>query len=323
MAPAENAGICGTEHVWVLVLAGGEGSRLRSLTRAKRKVAAPKQFWSLSGGASLLQETLDRAEAIAPRHQICMILSAHHRQWWEKLLQELPELKPVIQPENRGTGIGILLPLLHILYRDPQARIVVLPCDHYVQDEKILALSIHQGLACVHPRSEDVLLLGIEPEMPDPELGYIVPGRFRDDQTASVEHFVEKPTVLHAQELIARGALWNAFIVAATAQGLLRLFERRHLRAVRIVRELVESDRRGALDPLFAIASFGRLPDLDFSHDVVAGQESCLRVKRVPRCGWSDLGTPRRVAETLRRLERTDHPRAMTESFAACFDRAQ
>jgi hypothetical protein len=41
---------------------------------------------------------------------------------------------------------------------------------------------------------------------------------------------------------------------------------------------------------------------MDFSRDVLEGQESLLRVLTVPACGWSDLGTPRRVAETLTRI---------------------
>jgi len=40
----------------------------------------------------------------------------------------------------------------------------------------------------------------------------------------------------------------------------------------------------------------------------VQGQESRLRVLTVPACGWSDLGTPRRVAETLSRITKKSNP---------------
>jgi hypothetical protein len=46
------------------------------------------------------------------------------------------------------------------------------------------------------------------------------------------------------------------------------------------------------------------MPDLDFSRDLLEGRESSLCVMRVPPCGWSDLGTPHRVGETVRRIAR-------------------
>jgi mannose-1-phosphate guanylyltransferase len=45
------------------------------------------------------------------------------------------------------------------------------------------------------------------------------------------------------------------------------------------------------------------LPSVDFSRGVMQGAESSLRVITAPACGWSDLGTPKRVAEALKRFE--------------------
>src|SRR4030095_2964760 len=101
-------------HTWALVLAAGEGSRLRTLTTTHNGVAVPKQFCSLQGGPSLLQETLHRAEAIAPRKRVCTIVAAQHRRWFEGPLWSLPAQNVIVQPENRGTAIGLLLPILHI-----------------------------------------------------------------------------------------------------------------------------------------------------------------------------------------------------------------
>jgi mannose-1-phosphate guanylyltransferase len=102
---------------WALVLAAGEGSRLRALTTTNG-VAVPKQFCSLQGGPSLLQEALHRAEAVAPRTRICTIVAEQHRRWWQGPLWALPSQNIIVQPENRGTAAGLLLPLLHIEARD-------------------------------------------------------------------------------------------------------------------------------------------------------------------------------------------------------------
>jgi hypothetical protein len=130
------------KHTWALVLAAGDGSRLRSLTTTTDGVAVPKQFCSLYGGPSLLQDALDRAKHVAPMSRVCCIVASQHRHWWSAALSGLPSANIIIQPENRGTAHGILLPLMVIFARDPDAQVVILPADHYLRDEATFAKSL-------------------------------------------------------------------------------------------------------------------------------------------------------------------------------------
>jgi mannose-1-phosphate guanylyltransferase len=86
-----------------------------------------------------LGEALQRCDAVAEPDHITVIVASGHRRWWLPLLREMPTANVIVQPSNRGTANGILLPLLHIMARDPDARIVLLPSDHYVRDERVLA----------------------------------------------------------------------------------------------------------------------------------------------------------------------------------------
>ena len=122
-------------NTWAIVLAGGEGSRLRSVTTTALGVAIPKQFCSLHGGDSLLHDALKRAESIASPDHICAVVSQQHRRWWESALAGVASVNIIVQPRNCGTANGILLPLLCILERDPEARVVILPSDHHVRKE--------------------------------------------------------------------------------------------------------------------------------------------------------------------------------------------
>ena len=106
-----------------------------------------------------------------------------------------------------------------------------------------------------------------------------------------------------ARSLIERGGMWNAFILAAPVRAFIRLFELRYPDIVAEMRAVVGRDRTDPQIPLAATELYGRLPELDFSRHVLEGAEQSLRVLPVPACGWSDLGTPKRVAEALRRLE--------------------
>src|SRR5437762_5691423 len=130
---------------WAVVLAAGEGSRLRALTTTSSGIAVPKQFCSLRGGASLLEEALQRAAAVARIERISTVVAEQHADWWCRSLAGLPPANVFVQPQNRGTALGILLALLHIFERDPHARVVILPADHHVGVEPVLARALGQA----------------------------------------------------------------------------------------------------------------------------------------------------------------------------------
>ncbi len=284
---------------WAIVLAAGEGSRLRALTTTASGIAVPKQFCSLRGGASLLEEALQRAAAVAPVERISSVVAQHHADWWRRSLAVLAPANVFVQPQDRGTALGILLALLHIFERDPHARVVILPADHHVGEEPVLARALVQAVAAVRAKPADIMLLGVTPDEPDPELGYIVPAGDVGTGSAPVAWFVEKPTVGEAQALIARGALWNAFIIAARATALLGLFDRYDPGLLRRMRFAVRRANVGAASCTALADLYLRERNVDFSRDIAQRYGAVFRVLRVPACAWTDLGTVQRVTKTL------------------------
>lgn len=287
-------------HNWALVLAGGEGSRLQALTRLASGIAVPKQFCSLGHSGSLLHDAVARANLVTSPERTTVVVSEHHRRWWQGLDLRVPPANLLTQPSNRGTAHGILLPLLRILHRDPEASLLVLPSDHYVSNELVLATSLREGMREVMRAPEEILLLGMSAEEADPELGYIVAEGGGD--ISAVREFVEKPDASTARALIVRGGVWNSFIFAANGQRLLRRFEQTCPDLVGEMRHIVTrmptSAQRSQLAGLYA-----RSPAIDFSRDILQRSTDSLRVLKVPACGWSDLGTPRRVIETVQRMK--------------------
>lgn len=295
---------------WALVLAGGEGSRLQSLTTLASGLAVPKQFCSFGGGPSLLHSALARANIVAPPARTCAVVSEHHARWWQSLAMSVPRQNVIVQPRNRGTAVGILLPLLHILHRDPDASLVVLPSDHYVRNEAVLANSLRSALREVARRNDRIILLGLTPEEADPELGYIVPSGEGGAAPSAVSQFIEKPSAVTARVLMERGGVWNSFIFATHGQTLLRAFEARCPDVVASLREVITSSGDDAAKRRKLQIVYDRMPDTDFSRDVLEQSLQYLSVAAVPPCGWSDLGTPRRVAETFTRYASTFRDRA-------------
>lgn len=289
-------------RTWAVVLAAGDGTRLAALTRDASGAAVPKQYCSLAGGSSLLQEALARARHIAPRERRCVMVATQHERWWRPALWSLPAANVIEQPANRGTANGILLAVLRVLERDPLARIVFLPSDHFVRDESVMAEALADMSACLGHVRDELLLLGIRPDEADPELGYILPDRVADSAVRRVLQFVEKPEPGRARRLMQDGALWNSFIFGARADTLLGLLRAHLPEAVEDMATALATDARSGVGRAALTALYERTPSVDFSRAVIEQATAQLRVIAAPPCGWSDLGTPRRVIAALGRL---------------------
>jgi mannose-1-phosphate guanylyltransferase len=290
---------------WALILAAGSGTRLSGLTADGAGASVPKQFCSLIGGASLLEETIERATAVAPRSQTAIVVAAEHRRFWHGVFAHVAEENVIVQPRNRGTANGILLGISAILERDADAIVAILPSDHYVENEEVIARALEQAVASIEAsNSRSITFLGVVPDAADPELGYIVPGMRQADGSSPIARFVEKPVCSIAARLVRQRALWNSFILVARASALVELVERRYPVEVAAFRSVWRQTALTDRLPRELARLYDRLPEIDFSRNVVEGTDAALGVVAVPHCGWSDLGTPQRVAECLARLGR-------------------
>ena len=187
----------------------------------------------------------------------------------------------------------------------------------------MLQHALQAALHAIDHDSMGVALLGVDPESADEELGYIVPGRPCSAGITHVARFVEKPSASTAQSLIAEGALWNVFILAARARALLDLIDRYCPGIVPELRHTLTRtyDDASAVGRLAAI--YERLPELDFSRHVAQPAASSLQVIRASQCGWSDLGTPKRVAEVLNRAVSTIATPATVSRLTPCVSLAE
>src|SRR5438552_4115765 len=158
-----------------VILAGGDGTRLRSLTRLVTGDERPKQFSPILDGETLLDRTRKRtALAVAPENTF-FSLTAKHEQYFDKPLKFVAASHMVVQPENRGTAPAILYSLLRIAASAPDATVAFFPSDHYFGDDDSFMEHVEAAFSAVDHNPESVVLLGIEPEMAEPSYGWIEP----------------------------------------------------------------------------------------------------------------------------------------------------
>jgi mannose-1-phosphate guanylyltransferase len=288
------------ENIWASVLAGGEGTRLSTLTHALHGWDMPKQFAALWGGQTLLERTLDRTVAIVPLQKTVVVAPDSCKSLVEEQLRDYFGIKVVYQPNNRGTGAGVLLPLVHVLARDPGARIVIFPSDHHVEREVPFRDAIRRAMMAMDFTPSRTALVGATADSAATDLGWIDCNINHGPLTVrawGVNAFVEKPDATTAVELLRKGALWNTMIIATRGQSLLDMADRHIPEVCRIFktyRELI--GHRGADDFLREI--YPRLPVTDFCRDVLQPEKG-LAVTPMIDTGWHDCGTPERLFRAM------------------------
>jgi mannose-1-phosphate guanylyltransferase len=234
-----------------MIMAGGGGTRFWPRSRQQR----PKQFLTLNGDRSLLQQAMDRIEALTPPERCWIITSEEYRDETSKQLPELPAEHIVGEPCRRDTAPCIGLGAALIALQDPTAVMLVTPADHVIEpmQEFRRAVQVAAQMAEEHPSS--LITFGIPPTYPATGYGYI----HRGSQIANrqgvnvfrVEGFREKPDAERAEQFVVSGEyFWNSGIFvwkAATVLEALREQRPQVVAAVQRIANAWNSPRRAAV----------------------------------------------------------------------------
>jgi mannose-1-phosphate guanylyltransferase len=292
-------------HEWAVILAGGNGTRIQTLTRLVAGDERPKQFCRLVGNDTLLAATRARlSTTVAPERTLCVVTSQHEPFYRHEFSSE-DWSRVVEQPVNRGTGIAIAYGLACVTVQVPDAVVGFFPADHHYDDGDALRQTLDDAYRAAALDRDRVFLIGAEPDRAEVEYGWIARGDSLGPASAgargisNVAGFVEKPSAAEADLLLRRGCLWNTFVLVGHAEAFRVLLDRAlpglYAELVAIL-NLPDPPRTTALERLYAspIAS-------DFSRDVLSRYPERLGVIELARSGWTDLGQPARALRVMAR----------------------
>ena len=283
-----------TRELWTIVLAGGRGQRLSATTDG-----VPKQFWRPGPhAASLLEQTLLRLESFASPDRTFTVVGEAHRSHVHDVRLPRAMGRVMYQPMDRGTAAGVLLPLAHLWLEDPGALLILTPADHGIEDECAFRASLNEAADHLHARRADIVLFGAEPTSPAEDYGWIqISNATPRGSLRDVAGFVEKPASQHARRLFRSTAVWSTMVVMARAGALMSIF-RRHLPLHTDILTAAAVMKPRMRDQ-FLRAEYSRLAQADFSRDVLTPARPLSVYTWAREIGWSDLGTPDRLARWL------------------------
>lgn len=288
-------------ELWAIVLAGGEGVRLRALTLRICGDDRPKQFAPVLGPRSLLDQTLDRVARLVPPDRTVVVGMSRHSGFLSRLAQRRG-VGVLAQPSDRGTAAGVLYPAHWIARRRPGAVVAVFPSDHLVLEGEAFVESVRDVVAWVGRDPRWIVLLGAPPTDAETDYGWIEPGEPLGEEAQGarrVSRFWEKPSSGQARRCLETGCLWNTFVFVAVAERLVEAGRDRlptlHDRLLHLQPWMGTEHESWAVEQAYALA-----PRASFSDEVLAASPDILAVRELPALMWCDLGTPDRVFRTLR-----------------------
>jgi mannose-1-phosphate guanylyltransferase len=260
-------------------------------------LSEPKQFCVLHGKKSMFQLTLDRVRQIAPDSKIVAVTVRDFEQI-SKVQIARRRVDLLVQPANRGTSGAIYFALSHIMWRDPGARVVIYPSDHFVEPEATFVESIRAATELSALIPDKLVLIGATPDRTESDYGYVLPGptiaRYGGNRLSSVTGFREKPPATEISSIQKAGGLWSTFIIIGTVQA---FFDA----AATCIPEILDVFYRykPTIDSYKEKASrtcqSQSIAPSDFSKDVLQYVPHHLAMYQLNNVHWSDWGRPERV----------------------------
>ena len=197
-------------NIWVVVLAGGVGSRFWPLSTPTR----PKQLLPLVTDKPLLVEAVSRLRPIAPASQMLILTNASLVPAIRELLPDVPGENLIAEPRPSGTAAALAWAALQIRDREGggnDAVMISVHADWAVADADGFRSTLRRA-ATAAVKHESLVTVGVVPARPDPGFGYIQPDGDVEPGLRRVARFVEKPSRARAEQMTREGYLWNSGI---------------------------------------------------------------------------------------------------------------
>ncbi|MEI6580708.1 MAG: sugar phosphate nucleotidyltransferase [bacterium] len=276
-------------HSYVLIMAGGSGTRL--FPRSTDKL--PKQFQKIIGEKTLIEQTYDRVKKTVDDDHIYISSNHKYLDLIKKHLPNIPNKNYITEPVKRNTGPAMALATSFIYEKDKDAIIVTVCSDHLVAKEDDYVTKILTGIDVVKNNRGHILCIGITPTSPNTGYGYIEKGKEflkKDDHVVyTAKRFVEKPNLELAKKYLVSGNFfWNAAYFIWEAKHLLDELKKQspkmHGGIKKITKAKNKKDYLKVLDK-----EFFKFENIAIDYLIMEKTKNLLVLPA--DIGWSDIGS--------------------------------
>ncbi|NUM70321.1 MAG: hypothetical protein HUU43_05695 [Ignavibacteriaceae bacterium] len=293
-------------NLWGIILAGGEGTRLRDFIKKIYGYDRPKQFCTIIGNRSMVRQTLDRAKKIISPGKIITVVNQAHDRFIQEEFTNDGYANLLYQPRPRETTAGILFPLFEIVNRSSGAIAVIFPSDHFIAEEEKFINHLKDAVKFCASHPDRIVLLGIRAHNREKGYGWIEKGdvitHSSDNAVYRVAHFWEKPQKKLLNKVYNDGCLWNTFIVIGSVRNLIHKIKMTVPEVFNPFNRYFESCQRGGPHSHLKDV-FDSIPTMNFSESVLQQISEILAVFEIPDVYWSDWGDEHRIRKDVERFK--------------------
>lgn len=274
-------------HLFVVILAGGGGTRLWPKSRNK----TPKQFLRLYTDKTMMQEAYERVKSLVEPDHVLVITNQDYIEETRKELPEVPTSNIIGEPAKRETAAAMLLGALVAHAKDPEAVIVNQASDHMVTNTTELH-HVLRTAAKVAARGESLVTVGILPTHPHTGFGYIkIDGEVEHVDRLpifAVSNFTEKPNEATAKAFIATEKyFWNANMYVWKAETLMRAFSKHSPEILETMMPVQATINTKSFDKALTEA-YGKVEKISIDYAI---SEKADNLVLIPGdFGWNDVG---------------------------------
>jgi len=270
-----------------VILAGGSGSRLWPLSRAKH----PKQFHPLVSAEPLLVDAARRVPSAKPYAPPLIITNEENRFGVAAAFKnaKLAHQGIVLEPAGRSTApAAAVAAQLAIEKAGRDAVLLIMPSDHHIENPRAFLDAIEAGYEAA--KNGLFVTFGVKPSKPEIGFGYVKTGAGAGfERVLKVDRFVEKPDKETAKRFCTEPCyFWNAGIFLFGARAYLDellKFE------PSMVQFCVDAVKNATIDFDFIrlADSFRHCPADSIDYAVMEKTDKAALVAL--DAGWSDVGT--------------------------------
>jgi len=268
-----------------VIMAGGSGTRLWPFSRQ----LFPKQFLTLNGGHSMLQNTAVRLAGI--EHQAPMVIcNEEHRFAVAEQFRanKIANSGIILEPVGRNTAPAIALAAFKAIIGGDDPLLLVLAADHVIKNEAAFCQAVTRAVE--HANNGKLVTFGIVPTAPETGYGYIKSGCPVDETGFAVAKFVEKPNLANAQQYMQSGEYyWNSGMFLFKASTYLAELKTHCPEIYNACEKAIAHTQVDADFVRVDKEAFETCPDDSIDYAVM--EKTSLAVVVPMDCGWSDVGS--------------------------------
>lgn len=276
------------DNRYVIIMAGGVGSRFWPLSRRER----PKQFLDIIGsGETLIQQTYRRFKSTCPEKNIFVVTNADHKDLVIEQLGIDPS-RVLGEPFRRNTAPCLAYGTFRILKENPDAVIAVTPADHLIVKEEKFC-DVIQSCFDFAAGNDALITLGIKPDRPETGYGYIQADQKKPvkgfENLVKVKTFTEKPDIDLAKVFIESGDFyWNSGIFIWNIKSILSAFEK-HMPDMYTVFDEGRDIFGTKQEKSFIGKTYAECRSISIDYGIMEKADNVYVM--CTDIGWSDLGT--------------------------------